>query len=230
MDMKANTSMEKTDQKAGISTLEILVRTAGFLVVIAAILFSAAGRLDWGAAWAYVGVMGVFAAITLLITFPGNPGMADERAGRKAGAVILWPVTLLVAGLDARNGWPPAFALPLQWGGLVILVLASVLSAWAMISNTFYSRYVRIQEDRGHTVVNAGPYRFVRHPGYAGFIGGMLATPFLLGSWWAMLPAGLMACALVFRTALEDRTLRRELDGYSEYATQVRYRLLPGVW
>jgi protein-S-isoprenylcysteine O-methyltransferase Ste14 len=99
-----------------------------------------------------------------------------------------------------------------------------------MVSNPFFSTVVRIQTDRGHTVATGGPYRFVRHPGYAGALALTLATPFLLGSWPALIPSVALVAILVVRTILEDRTLRRELPGYTEYAGRVRYRLLPGIW
>ncbi|MFQ5875494.1 MAG: methyltransferase family protein, partial [Dehalococcoidia bacterium] len=99
-----------------------------------------------------------------------------------------------------------------------------------MASNAFFSMTVRIQEDRGHTVATGGPYRYVRHPGYVGTILFQIATPLMLGSVWAFIPCGLAALLIVVRTALEDRTLHEELDGYKEYAQRVRYRLLPGLW
>jgi protein-S-isoprenylcysteine O-methyltransferase Ste14 len=99
-----------------------------------------------------------------------------------------------------------------------------------MATNRFYSRYVRIQTERGHTVVMTGPYRFVRHPGYVGIIVFMLASGLALGSLWALIPAGILVVILVVRTGLEDRTLQAELPGYKEYARHVRYRLVPGVW
>jgi protein-S-isoprenylcysteine O-methyltransferase Ste14 len=89
---------------------------------------------------------------------------------------------------------------------------------------------VRIQEDRGHQVVTGGPYRYVRHPMYVGIILLFPCMALFLGSWWALVPASLIAILMVIRTALEDRTLRAELPGYAEYAQRVRYRLLPGVW
>ncbi len=99
-----------------------------------------------------------------------------------------------------------------------------------MITNAWFSTVVRIQTERGHTVCEDGPYRYVRHPGYVGFILQSLSTPLLLGSWWA-LPAGFVAAgSLVVRTRLEDSTLQNELSGYPEYAQKVRYRLIPGVW
>jgi len=89
---------------------------------------------------------------------------------------------------------------------------------------------VRIQTDRGHQVVSTGPYRWIRHPGYAGALLTYLATPLFLDSRWAFIPALYLAIVMVIRTSLEDRALQNELDGYRDYAGQVRYRLLPGVW
>jgi protein-S-isoprenylcysteine O-methyltransferase Ste14 len=89
---------------------------------------------------------------------------------------------------------------------------------------------VRIQTERGHQVVSTGPYRWMRHPGYAGALLAYLATPFFLDSQWAILPAIFISIVLVIRTSLEDRTLQEELPGYREYAGRVHYRLLPGVW
>jgi protein-S-isoprenylcysteine O-methyltransferase Ste14 len=98
-----------------------------------------------------------------------------------------------------------------------------------MISNAYFATVVRIQNDRGHTVCATGPYRFVRHPGYVGGIIQSFAIPVMLGSLWALIPGGVAALLMVFRTAPEDRTLRDELDGYRGYTSRVRYRLLPGV-
>ena len=99
-----------------------------------------------------------------------------------------------------------------------------------MGENPFFEKTVRIQSDRGHRVVDIGPYRLVRHPGYLGFFGWILSTPLLLGSWWAFVPALLSIAGIVVRTALEDRTLKAELPGYADYAKRTRYRLVPGIW
>jgi len=97
--------------------------------------------------------------------------------------------------------------------------------------NTFFEKTVRVQIDRDHRVIDAGPYKFVRHPGYLSIlVGGIFASPLLLNSWWAFVPAALCAVSLVIRTALEDRTLLKGLPGYEEYALRTRYRLFPGVW
>ena len=121
-------------------------------------------------------------------------------------------------------------SLTLQIVALVVAVLCYALIVWAMAANAFFSKVVRIQDDRGHTVATGGPYRIVRHPGYVGGILFELATPIMLGSWWALIPGGFTALFFVVRTALEDKTLHEELPGYAEYAQQTRYRLLPGIW
>jgi protein-S-isoprenylcysteine O-methyltransferase Ste14 len=99
-----------------------------------------------------------------------------------------------------------------------------------MASNRFFSTAVRIQDDRGQTVAQGGPYRYVRHPGYVGFILAGASTALLLGSLWALVPSAISGALLVVRTALEDRTLCAELDGYEEYSRRVRHRLVPGIW
>jgi protein-S-isoprenylcysteine O-methyltransferase Ste14 len=99
-----------------------------------------------------------------------------------------------------------------------------------MVSNKFFSTIVRIQKERGHTVQTGGPYRFVRHPGYASLLGSYITIPIALGSLWACIPMLLLVINLLIRTILEDRTLQNELDGYKEYARRVRYRLIPRIW
>ena len=137
---------------------------------------------------------------------------------------------LLVAGLQHRFQWPPRLPLLLQLAALILVILGFILGNWTMIVNRFFSAGVRIQRDREQTVVDRGPYAVVRHPAYAGALLTFLALPLMLDALWALLPALLTAVALVLRTALEDRTLQEELDGYTAYARRVRYRLLPGVW
>jgi len=114
--------------------------------------------------------------------------------------------------------------------GAIVLVLSSLFGTWAMLANRFFSAVVRIQTDRGHTVVTTGPYRFVRHPGYAAGVLGYLAMPLLLNSLWASILALLTIALIIVRTKLEDDTLQAELPGYVDYTQQTRYRLLPGVW
>jgi protein-S-isoprenylcysteine O-methyltransferase Ste14 len=142
------------------------------------------------------------------------------------GSLITW----IVAGLDVRFGWSPQISLALQLVALAIVAAGYFLGTWAMVANKFFSAVVRIQKERDHTVVTDGPYRLVRHPAYTGGVLAYLATPIMLGSLWALIPAGLTVVVLIIRTALEDKTLREELPGYDEYAQQTRHRLLPAIW
>jgi protein-S-isoprenylcysteine O-methyltransferase Ste14 len=123
----------------------------------------------------------------------------------------------------SMQGW-------LVYPGSALFLIHIWIFAWAMKVNTFFEKTVRIQKERDHYVVDSGPYRFVRHPGYASNILGMIGVPLIMGSWWAFAPVGLATLVLVIRTALEDRVLREELKGYEEYTSQVRQRLIPGIW
>jgi protein-S-isoprenylcysteine O-methyltransferase Ste14 len=118
----------------------------------------------------------------------------------------------------------------LQIAALVAAGTGYALVVWATGSNAYFSQIVRIQTEREHAVASGGPYRFVRHPGYVGSILYELSLPLLLASWWAFLIGVLNAGLFVLRTALEDRDLQNELDGYKAYTERVRYRLLPGIW
>jgi protein-S-isoprenylcysteine O-methyltransferase Ste14 len=137
---------------------------------------------------------------------------------------------LIVAGADKGFGWSTPFTLNTKLAALLVIILGFAFGSWALIENKFFSGVVRIQTDRGHHVVTTGPYRFVRHPGYAGALWTYLAMPILFDSIWAFIPAVFLLGVLVLRTSLEDRTLQAELPGYAEYAQRTRYRLLPGIW
>jgi protein-S-isoprenylcysteine O-methyltransferase Ste14 len=213
----------------------------GTMVFYGVLLFVSAGRLDWLAAWLYLGVFAGTVLINTTILLPKNPQFLAERGRARqdakgwdklvtaiAGAFMV--AGLVVPGLDLRFGWSPQFTFPLQSAGFVALVLGCALFSWAMISNEFFETQVRIQADRGQRVATSGPYRYVRHPGYVGMALQLLATPIALGSWWGVVPAVCAAGMFVLRTALEDKTLQSELDGYRDYAERVRFRLLPGVW
>jgi len=145
--------------------------------------------------------------------------------GIVVGPLVLYSVT----GLDFRFSWSHIPVI-IQLGAVVGVVLGYILSGWAMVVNAFFSAVVRIQKERNQTVVSGGPYRVVRHPGYLGGILTLLSTPIMLGSLWALLPAGFVVGLTVVRTFLEDKTLQEELNGYKDYSKTVRYRLLPGVW
>lgn len=212
-----------------------------FLVALGFSLFLTAGRINWGLGWAYLGVLIAGQIATTLLLLSINPTLLGERSWMQKGSkrwdkliVSLSDVGLfsivIVAGLDVRFHWTPPLAVGLPLAGVGLLVLGYLVFLWAMASNRFFSSFMRIQTDRGHTVETGGPYRYVRHPGYVGFLFVYIATPLALGSLWTYLPVALIIGLYIYRTALEDRTLQRELDGYVDYARRVRYRLIPGVW
>ena len=206
--------------------------------------FLAAGTLAWSQGLLYLGLMLFLVGGSRLLMARKYPDLVQERVhaaelpdskqwDKPLSSIIgLWGslVTWIVAGLNVRFGWPPPIPIELQVIGAIVLVLSSLFGTWAMLANRFFSAVVRIQTDRGHTVVTTGPYRFVRHPGYAAGVLGYLAMPLLLNSLWASIPALLTIALIIVRTKLEDDTLQAELPGYVEYTQQTRYRLLPGVW
>ncbi|MFQ5808145.1 MAG: methyltransferase family protein, partial [Armatimonadota bacterium] len=194
----------------------------------AVILCLCAGRWDWTMAWVYAGMMLAMQALTAAVLLPSNPELLAERSQLQKGSktwdtvlVILgvgigMTATWVVAGLDLRFGWLPPFPLPLSIIAVAVGMLGIGLLVWAMAANRFFSATVRIQTERGHTVATGGPYRYVRHPGYVGWFMLTLASPVVLGSQWALVPTGISALLMVLRTALEDRTLQNELEGYKE--------------
>ena len=217
--------------------LQVLVQFA----VIGLILFLAAGTLNWIWAWLYLLIGLVIMLIALPIMLKKNPEVIAERAKVKADtkqfdrifnlySTLMTLGMLICAGLDFRFGWSSGFPVSLHLIGLLLYVSGMSLFYWALISNKFFSCTVRIQTERNHFVVSKGPYRYVRHPGYSGMILAMFGTPLLLGSYLALILAALVAAGYLVRTWLEDRTLKEELGGYSEFSQKVRYRLVPGIW
>jgi len=202
-----------------------------------------AGRWGWWEAWAYAILSIASFAISRALAARRHPDLIAERAQhmqqenikpwdkRLAVWLMLGGIlVLLVAGLDAPFGWSFAFGWPVKLLALVVILAGCALSSYALIENRFFTSTVRIQTERGHRVVSSGPYRWVRHPGYAGRLLAYLATPLLLDAPWAFIPTLLVVALTIVRTALEDRTLQEEPDGYRDYARQVHYRLLLGVW
>jgi len=239
MNANINQSNEKANVTAGV--LKRLFQVLGNLLVVAAILFISSGDMGWVWAWVYIAMGVAILTINALVILPTTPELAAERSrvaentkGWDRAAVALIFISgggiFLVAGLDERFSWSPPLATAIHILALATVILAQALFIWAMASNRFFAKTVRIQGERGHTVVSGGPYRFVRHPGYAANVVTMFAVSLLLGSLWALIPAALSALAFIVRTALEDKTLQAELNGYKDYAARVRYRLLPGVW
>ncbi len=238
-------SKTATQQPVPAFGLRQWIRLVMVYLLIPLALFVSAWTLAWWQGW-------VFAVLIVLVGVGArlwgerrHPGLQAERVAglQGAGNVKPWDRILaplmsisvgfppvIVAGLDHHFGWSPAFPLWLNMAGFVLIAAGYGFAAWALAENRFFSSVVRIQTERGHVVCDSGPYRIVRHPGYAG---NMLALPGLalaLGSLWTLVPAAFALVVAVVRTALEDRTLQEELPGYREYARRVRYRLLPWIY
>jgi len=220
------------------------VRLVVLYLLIPLILLICGGDLGWWQAWGY----------SLLILAAGiggriwaeqrHPGLTAERQNieniqnAKTWDKVLAPLMavslvfpmVIVAGLDHRYNWSPEFPLWLNIIGLILITFGYAFATWAMAENRFFSSVVRIQTERGHVVCDTGPYRFVRHPGYAGNILPLFGIVLALGSIWTLIPAAVAAIITLVRTVLEDQTLQEELPGYRDYAQHVRYRLIPGVY
>jgi len=234
-----------SEGKAAQSVAAGIARRAGqvvfFLVLNAVLLFGAAGRLDWIWAWVFIGLCCAILAVNAVLFARTNPEMVAERSritetttwDKWIGGLwglLVYLVVPLVAGLDVRFGWTQGFGPAWNVAGCIVFVASMALATWSMLENAWFSTAVRIQDDRAHAVCRSGPYAVVRHPGYVGFVLQSLATPILLGSAWALLPGLLAVAFMVARTALEDRMLQAQLPGYREFAAEVRYRLVPGLW
>ncbi len=218
----------------------VLIRTVTFLVIMAVLIFGSAGRLDWLMGWAYLAIL-TASSITILML--GNRDMLLVRAGREKGTtkwdpiiaglsfLLFWPGANVVAALDyGRFHWSPAVPFSVKLFALLAVALGLAFAAWAMVVNKFFAKCVAIQTEREHVVITTGPYAYVRHPGYAGSLVAFITLPIALGSLWALLPAAAGLSLWVLRTFLEDRILQKGLEGYTEYAQQVRWRLIPHIW
>lgn len=234
-----------TNTQPPVNIRRALIGFLLYMLLIPTIIFISAGTANWPMAWLYVVMLSASTIISRVLVYFKNPDALLERAryasppegtlpqDRVLMLIVgsVGPIAMMVTpGLDFRFGWSPVVPAPLQWAAAAILAAGYAFAVWAMVVNRFFSAVVRVQHDRGQTVVTTGPYRFVRHPAYAGSILSILAMPLMLSSYWSILPAVLVAAATVYRTKLEDDLLLEDLSGYSAYARQVRFRLCPGLW
>jgi protein-S-isoprenylcysteine O-methyltransferase Ste14 len=238
----------KTDDQNAVQTPKplIWIRLTMTYLFIPLLLLLCGWDVGWWQAWVF----------SLLIVAAGiggrvwaerrHPGLLAEReragfentADVKPWDKVLAPLMavslsfplVIVAGLDHRFGWSPVFPTWLNIIGFILIMLGYTFAVWALAENRFFSSMVRIQTDRGHVVCDSGPYRIVRHPGYAGNILPLPGIVLALGSVWTLIPAAVALIIAAIRTALEDRTLQEELPGYRDYARRVHYRLIPGIY
>jgi protein-S-isoprenylcysteine O-methyltransferase Ste14 len=237
-------SKQDNQKKVQKASARQWIRVVVMYLLIPMILFVCGGDLGWQQAWIYAMLIVASGIGGRIWVEQRHPGLMDERQNRekiksaKTWDKVLAPLMALslvfpmviVAGLDHRFGWSPPFPLWLTVIGFILISVGYAFATWAFAENRFFSSVVRIQTDREHVVCDSGPYRIVRHPGYAGNILPLLGIVLALGSVWTLIPAVFALIILVIRTALEDKALQEELPGYQEYAQQVHYRLIPGIY
>jgi len=213
-------------------------------LLIALVLMICGWDIGWWQGWLYSVLIVAAGIVPRILAEKRHPGLLAERVkfgkdqGVKSWDEVLAPLMavsvtfplVIVAGLDHHFGWSPVFPTWLNILGFILIVLGYTFAGWALAENRFFSSMVRIQTDRGHMVCDSGPYRIVRHPGYAGNILALPGIVLALGSVWTIIPVIVALIIAVIRTALEDKTLQKELPGYRDYVRRVRYRLIPGVF
>ncbi|MFL5295164.1 MAG: methyltransferase family protein [Phenylobacterium sp.] len=221
----------------------LLAEFAALMAVMGGLLFGAAGTTDWPSAWAYLGLFLTVGLAVSLWLFAIDPGLLAERLkppvqrGQKG-----WDRLFLLAVMVAYMGWHLLMAadarrfgwsdvpLGLQVLGAALIVASYLGIAWVYRANSFAAPVIKIQADRGQTVIDTGPYAIVRHPMYAFAVLQFVGAPLMLGSWWGLAVVPPMVLGVAWRALGEERMLRDELAGYDDYARRVRWRFAPGLW
>lgn len=230
-----------TNQKTSMGKIsgKLILKSLTFIILIIVVVFISAGRLDYWQGWAYVGLNIVFLLLAYLTL---SSDLIQERLEPEKGvekwdrllqkvSIPVFLVILIISTLDGgRFHWHPQIPSYITIVGIFFYIIGQAIFLWAKNVNKFFSAVVRIQKDRGQTVCKEGPYRYIRHPGYLGSLIYLSVTPLVLGSFWGLILVIIPFILLLIRTNLEDDTLKKELDGYTEYAREVKYKILPGIW
>ena len=235
--------MRRDPKLESAATQELFRRTLFYLMFIGALLFVSAGTLAWPAAWIYLGLTAIVSVGGGLWLARHDPALLaerlkpmiqrDQKPWDKLFMTIilaLWVGWIVLMGLDAGRFHWSRVPLAVQIAGVLLIFIGCYLVWLTFRENSYAAPVVKIQKERGHRVVTTGPYAYVRHPMYAGALGFLLGAPLLLGSWWGLAGGLLLVLAMGFRAVLEERALHAELEGYTDYAARVRYRLVPYLW
>ncbi|MBN1221694.1 MAG: isoprenylcysteine carboxylmethyltransferase family protein [Candidatus Aminicenantes bacterium] len=223
------------------SETRIAPRFIFFLLLQAGFFFLPAGTLNWPEAWIWLAIFLIYGVAIIIWMKKYDPELFRERSRIKipkrkwdkligVGLAVFFIPVYVIPGFDAvRYGWSHV-PVPVEIIGFLCFVVSVAWVARVAKENTYLSRIVEIQKERGHKVITTGPYRFVRHPMYLGSIVYIISIPLALGSLYALIPSALCAILLIIRTRFEEKTLHSELEGYPEYARKTRFRLFPGIW
>ncbi|KYG20433.1 isoprenylcysteine carboxyl methyltransferase [Bradyrhizobium sp. AT1] len=220
----------------------LLLQNTITTVAMGALLFASAGTLRWPSAWAFLATCTLLGPLCGWWLYRIDPALLAERlrpvlqkdqpAADKVFmsvfvvAMLAW---LALIGVDRRiqsSDMPVA----LQAVGFALFLASTSFTMWVFRENSFAAPVVKLQAERAQHVISSGPYAHVRHPMYSGMILFFTGVPLLLGSWWGLVMVPVFAALFAIRIGIEERTLREGLPGYADYASRVRYRLLPGVW
>jgi len=225
-----------------VNLKQMAAQTVGLFVVAALTLFVPAGTISWFAGWLYLALFfGFFLAVNVWLLHH-NPGLLKERmrfgtSDQQGWDKVLFPLLslfplalLAFSTLDVvRFHWSPV-PVWLQVVGAGLILCSFYLLFLTFRENSYLSPVVRIQDDRGQTVISTGPYGYVRHPMYAGIVIFIVGTPLLLGSWYGILLGMVLVVVLARRAVLEERTLHDKLRGYADYMARVKFRFVPYLW
>lgn len=224
-----------------MKTVQLLIKSLIGTLFFLLILFISAGRINYWQGWLYA-IINILSLLLNSLALTNKDELAAERSEIKSGtkswdkiilslSAVTLIITYIVAGLDSgRFQWSPGFHWGINATGAILILSGEVIFLMSLMENKFFSSLMRIQTDRGHTVCDTGIYKIVRHPAYFGNIVTVIGIPLILGSVWAFIPSVVAIFLTIIRTSLEDRTLINELDGYSDYSSRTRYRLLPYIW
>jgi len=231
--------MDNKLTKSGIRAFMAPIR---WIIITAIVYFLTSGAFNILRAWIYFGIYAIGGLLIGLVLLKKTPKLLNDRGKIQEGskkmdqyiiltyflfAIIITP---FVAGIDRRFSLIEILPNYYLYIGIFLYIISAIFSTWPMLHNPFFEGTVRIQKEKNHKVMNTGPYKITRHPGYFGMLLGSIAIPFALGSVLAFIPLLVMIILIFIRTYYEDQTLQNELNGYSEYCKEVKYRLIPFMW
>ena len=223
--------------------VRLVVQSAIWLSIMGLLLFLAAGDWRWRQAWAFLAIFAVGSVVFSIWLLRRDPALLASRIGPLVQRgqpvwdkvflvtfILVWCAWLVLMALDAQRWRTSEMPVLLNVLGAVLVIAGFVATLWVFRENTFAAPVVRVQAERAHRVIDTGPYAVVRHPMYASALLYLLGMPLLLGSWYGLLAVPFFVLGLAPRAVLEERLLEKDLPGYGDYMSRVRYRLVPGIW